>query len=441
MISTPITDFARKYAESTRGRFHMPGHKGRGPMGFEALDLTEISGADSLYEADGIIAESEKNASALFGCPTFYSAEGSSLAIRAMLYLALARKSGRAKVLAARNAHRAFVYSAALIDFEIAWLYPETPSSCHACPLTPADVERGILNEKPDAVYLTSPDYLGNIQDIRGISEVCKRHNTLLLVDAAHGAYLRFLTPSLHPMDLGADMCCSSAHKTLPAVTGGAYLHTNKAFAARAKTALELFASTSPSYLILESLDACNPYLETLGKRLDEFRSRIAPLRARLEEAGYILTGDEISKLTIRARAYGYTGNDLAHLIESKGLFTEFHDSDYLVLMAGPENTPEELSRLEAALLSIPKRPALASAPPAPCRHEYVMSPREALFSPRETIPTLVAFGRVLASACVSCPPAIPIVISGERIDESAIEAFEYYGINELTVVKENENG
>ena len=258
-MNTPICDFVRRYADSKTLRLHMPGHKGTGPLGIEHLDITEISGADSLYEASGIIAESEANASALFCCPTFYSTEGSSQCIRAMLYLATQGRSRR--IAAARNVHKTFLSAAALLDLQVDWLYPPEYESYLRCTITAEVLETYLANcaELPAAVYVTSPDYLGNMLEIHRLAEVCHRYGTLLLVDNAHGAYLKFLPNSHHPMDLGADLCCDSAHKTLPVLTGGAYLHIRDAeLAKQAKNALALFGSTSPSYLILQSLDAAN---------------------------------------------------------------------------------------------------------------------------------------------------------------------------------------
>ena len=190
----------------------MPGHKGIGALGCESADITEIDGADSLYEAHGIIRESEENASALFGCPTFYSAEGSSLAIRAMIYLAVlaAREEDPARppiVFAARNCHKTFVSAAALLDIDVRWLYPETGGNYLSCTVTPQALDAALdaAEIKPAAVYITSPDYLGSIADVAGLAAVCHRRGTLLLVDNAHGAYLRFLPVSRHPVDLGAD--------------------------------------------------------------------------------------------------------------------------------------------------------------------------------------------------------------------------------------------
>ena len=124
-METPICNFVRKYADSEAIRLHMPGHKGKNILGLEALDITEIDGADSLYEANGIIRQSEENAGRLFGCPTFYSTEGSSQCIRAMLYLAMlhAKEQGKRPVIAAgRNAHKTFLTGAALLDLDVRWL-------------------------------------------------------------------------------------------------------------------------------------------------------------------------------------------------------------------------------------------------------------------------------------------------------------------------------
>ena len=128
-MNTPIFDFVTAYADGGTARMHMPGHKGVGPLGAERLDITEIRGADSLFEASGIIAESENNAGRLFGAHSFYSTEGSSLAIRAMVYLAslYLKKQGRTpRILAARNAHKSFASAVALADAEVEWLYTES---------------------------------------------------------------------------------------------------------------------------------------------------------------------------------------------------------------------------------------------------------------------------------------------------------------------------
>lgn len=429
-MTTPIADFVCAYAKRNPLRLHMPGHKGEHPH-----DITEVSGADSLYEADGIIRESEENASALFGAHTFYSTEGSSHAIRAMLHLALMGTENR-RVLAGRNAHKAFLSAAALLDFDVTWL--TAGESYLSCPVTAQDVESAIQEYRPRAVYLTSPDYLGNTVDLKSISNVCKKHDVLLLVDNAHGAYLKFLPNSQHPIDLGADMCCDSAHKTLPVLTGGAYLHIwDASMAVQAKSSLALFGSTSPSYLILQSLDLCNPFLSALPAPLARAVQQISACKERLIACGYRFLGDEPLKFTLDCKAYGYTGFDLAARLENQNIVCEFCDTDFLVLMLPIRETESALAKLESALTQIPKRTPIAFTPVKATHPKRVCSIRDAMFSQCETILTKVAVGRVLAAPCVSCPPAVSIVMCGELIDEEVYQNLLACKIESVCVIKE----
>lgn len=443
-MDTPIADFVRDYDASGAVRLHMPGHKGKRFLGCEHLDITEVSGADALYEASGIIAESERNAGLLFGSgQTFYSTEGSSQCIRAMLYLALTcRPAGAAPVVvAARNVHKAFVYAAALLDMEVTWLWPEGGSrSICGCSVSPEALERTLaaLSAPPAAVYLTSPDYLGGMADIAVLAAVCHRHGTVLAVDNAHGAYLHFLCPPIHPLDLGADICCDSAHKTLPVLTGGAYLQIGKnapaGFRENARAALALFGSTSPSYLTLASLDLCNRYLaEDCSARLAETAARLEGVRTRLVSAGWQVEPSDPLRLTVRAPA-GLTGAALAERLRTNGMECEYADETFLVLMLTPENRPEDLERIPAAM-GENRAPAAAPRMLPLAAGERVLSIRQALFAPHETVPAARSLGRVCGSPTVSCPPAIPIAVSGERIGPEALTLFAHYGVETVDVL------
>ena len=443
-METPICDFVRAYAESRPVRMHMPGHKGSPQVGPEALDLTEIEGADVLYRSEGIIRRSEENAAALFGAArTVYSAEGSSLCIRAMLYLAMltAKEKGiPPRLLAGRNAHRTLMTAAALLDLEVDWLLPGPGEDLLSCVVTAETLEKELEKGSYMAVYLTSPDYLGRRADLRAAAEVCRRRGVPLLVDNAHGAYLKFLPEDEHPITLGADACCDSAHKTLPCLTGAAYLHLSAhapaGWVERAEQAMSLFASTSPSYLILQSLDRMNGELAgEYPARLRGTVEKLSAFKKALLSEGWDLAGDEPMKLTLRAAERGYTGTELQELLRAKGIECEFSDREYLVLMPSPETSDEDFTRLLSALREIPQREPLVDQPPVLPVPEKACSIREAMFSRRETVPADQAVGRILADACVSCPPAVPVIIAGERITPQAAECMKYYGITECECV------
>ena len=422
---------------------HMPGHKGAGILGFEGMDLTEIYGADELFAAEGIIKESEQNASNLFGCPTYYSTQGSTLCIQTMCTILCqdAKSKGKKpKILAGRNAHRSFIHAAALLDFEIEWLYGN--SDYLSCKIHAEDLEKAIIESLPTAVYLTNPDYLGNLLDIQSLASVCKKHNVLLAIDNAHGAYLRFLEPSLHPIDLGADLCCDSAHKTLPVLTGGAYLHLsdslNQVWKNDVKHFMEYFSSTSPSYLIMASLDAANKVLDTTFRNsLSECIQRVDGLKNTLVQYGYTILSGEPMKITISTKEFGYTGNEIANLLMECDIYPEFYDSDYIVLMPSPYNTKDDLKRLETCLCGIERKPILVNKPPKLEQSKKAMNVRQALFSSSITLDVSKSLGQVCSSVTVSCPPAILPVIPGEVISESSIEVMKYYGIETVRVVKE----
>lgn len=442
-MKTPIVSFLKSYQEKSPVRMHMPGHKGAGILGFEGMDLTEIYGADELFAAEGIIKESEQNASSLFGCPTYYSTQGSTLCIQTMCTILCqdAKSKGKKpKILAGRNAHRSFIHAAALLDFEIEWLYGK--SDYLSCKIHAEDLEKAIIESLPTAVYLTNPDYLGNLLDIQSLASVCKKHNVLLAIDNAHGAYLRFLEPSLHPIDLGADLCCDSAHKTLPVLTGGAYLHLseslNQVWKNDVKHFMEYFSSTSPSYLIMASLDATNEVLNTTFRNsLSECVRSVASLKNTLVQHGYTILSGEPMKITISTKEFGYTGNEIANLLMECDIYPEFYDSDYIVLMPSPYNTKDDLKRLETCLCGIERKPILINKPPKLEQSKKAMNVRQALFSSSITLDVSKSLGQVCSSVTVSCPPAILPVIPGEVISESSIEVMKYYGIETVRVVKE----
>lgn len=486
-METPIVDFVKNYIHKDTTRFHMPGHKGHMFFGWEPYDITEIEGADVLHHGEGIIRQSEKNAAMLFGSgDTHYSTEGSTHAIKAMLCILKMEKANspeyevpskndmrpgrrirsgrrmRPYILAARNIHRSMVDACALLDLDLKFIEMSQCLLSHV--VTPKALENALEEEKelPLGVYVTSPDYLGQLTDIAGLSKVCKRYGIPLLVDNAHGAYLHFLPEPIHPMDLGAAMCSDSAHKTLPVLTGGAYLHIHREFTERfspyASQALSLFGSTSPSYLIMQSLDMCNSYLtEGYQQKLAKTVDRLQKIKENLIFRGIAIKPSEPLKLVINTGAMGYTGEKIAHELREAQIECEYADTWQVVLMVTPENSTHDWNRLErwmdkTMMLSIKKPPipiadsaSVQDRPPEEALSSWknkkaipdrAMSLREAVFSPGEWVPVEQAEGRICAAETVSCPPAIPIAISGEIISKKMVQEFLNAGIQKVFVVR-----
>lgn len=447
-METPVYDFVTEYCNQEMSRLHMPGHKGRGFLGCEPRDITEISGADVLHQAEGILKESQDNASKLFHSGrTLYSTEGSSLCIKAMLMALLqgSADTDRPYILAARNVHRAMIDACALLDLDIVFL--SDPKSGHLCSAMPDTTQLSRILEQtaqmPLGLYLTSPDYLGGMTDIQGLAVICEEYGIPLVVDNAHGAYLGFLDPSLHPIHLGAAMCCDSAHKTLPVLTGGAYLHIaspwQDRYAEYASRAMAVFGSTSPSYLVLQSLDLCNRYLaDHYQERLHAAVCQVNGIRESLRQFGIPLLETEPLKIVVHAAAAGYDGMETAGEMRHYGMECEYADPEYVVLMYTAENTEKDNRRIRqwgAETMLRNRRDPVICPQLSFGTVERACSIREAVFGSQERIPVKEAVGRICASECVACPPAIPIAVSGERITPEMVQLFQRYGIREMLVL------
>ncbi|MBQ4644194.1 MAG: amino acid decarboxylase [Clostridia bacterium] len=442
-MNTPIYDFVQNYIKSNTARLHMPGHKGVSFLGCEAFDITEIKGADELYTPTGIIRESEENATHLFGtAKTVYSAGGSSQSINAMLYLAYLRadKTRRPYVLAGRNAHKSFIYALAKLDADVKWLYPENSGSICSCIVTAEMLEKSLkeMEYKPFAVYITSPDYLGGMSNIESLAKVCRNYSIPLLVDNAHGSYLKFCEKDMHPISLGAQICCDSAHKTLPVLTGGGYLHIAKddkyGFSQNVINAMAIFGSTSPSYLILQSLDLCNRYIdEKIRDDIENCAEKVAELRCFINSKGLGIVSAEPLKLTVDFRG---TNPEFKRILRENRIEFEYADDDFAVFMFTPQNSQDDFDKLKKAFENMGEISKDNYQNIEFPESEQVMTIRQAVFTESEKIDVENAIDRVCASPTVSCPPAIPIAVSGERITNKHIELFKKYKVEKILVVK-----
>lgn len=415
----------------------------------------------------------------------------------------------RTYILAARNVHRSLIDALALLDLDVEFIYPKDADSICVSMVTPedirnylenisdnteiitceaknisenieiitseaqsisgnheknhidksyVDVKKKVLCQKesennnkntlPMAVYITSPDYLGNTADIKGISAVCEEYDIPLIVDNAHGAYQAFLDEKkygdIHPIKSGAAICCDSAHKTLPVLTGGAYIHVSEKYRERlapyVASYMTMFGSTSPSYLIMQSLDMCNRYLA------EKFRQELSDCIMRIEKTKKVLAANNVRlmeteplKIVIDTAAAGMEGEELADELREYRIECEYADKYFVVLMITPQNDEKDFERLEKWAADIKdKRDTKKKIEPEKLilhKAERVMSIREAAFSPYMKIKVSDACGSICASQTIACPPAIPIAVCGERIDQNMINIFEEYGIQYVNVV------
>lgn len=426
-MNTPICDFLEQYTAEKKLRLHMPGHKGAE----NPHDITEIFGADSLYDSDetgGIISQSEQYAAKIFGAEkTIYSCGGSTLAIQTGL--AILKSRGVKTIAASRYSHKSLACAAATLGLNIKWLYPEKYLSADVT--YDANALRGV-----DALFVTNIDYYGGTW--RFI-----RPNIPVLIDNAHGAYLKFVdkrqfgTEYLHPMELGYPlMSAESAHKTLSVLTGGAYLHFAAGFdSSRAKEMMSLFGSSSPSYLILESLDRLNDKIAADYRAVNRSCELVKNLKDSLTEAGIPLAKSDPLRITIEAREWGVTGNDFAAQLRSSGIECEMSDENRVVLLFSSETTQADIERAKIGILFVKQGDPLPQKEYPVIRATADIPIYEAMFKPQKVVAIENARGEVCAGLKAPCPPCVPLVMPGEIIDHNIVDALKCYGVKEIAII------
>ncbi len=434
-----LFDALRAYLCSDPVRLHTPGHKGVLPYPLaEAArwDLTELPGTDSLYEADGCLRALEDRFAALYGAGrSLLSAGGATLCVQTMLALC-----GNGPVVCGRDIHTSALNAMGLLGISPVWI--PCAREAHGIPLPPSpDEARTALRRQREsgraasALYVTSPNYYGVLADINGLAAAAHESGALLLVDNAHGAHLPFLPGGLHPLRRGADICCDSLHKTLPALTGAALLHLRPGFPdmERAKVCMSWFGSSSPSYLILLSCDLLLSALENgLPAALEEAAAHAAALRKRLGD--WALPGGDPMRLTLPLAGSALRSDTLYALLTESGLEPEMCNALGAVLLCAPQTDFSCLASFADRLCALPlsSPPAL---PPLPLPRA-VAAVREAMLAPSETVPLLDAEGRTAASVIARCPPGVPLVMPGELLDKPTIFFLKSTGISVINVVK-----
>ena len=427
-IKTPIHDFLLRYGAKNPVRCHMPGGK-ENPK-----DITEIDGADSLFESSGIIKASEDTAAALFGsAKTLYSCGGSTLAIQTMLALAKAYAPTKNRVAASRYCHKSLVTACILLNLDIDWIEPDSFLSCRITPRSLGSV----ITDRTLCVFAQSIDYYGGQCDIAALSQVCKAHALPLLVDNAHGAYRVFTHD--HPLLQGADLTADSAHKTLPCLTGGAYLHISAAapsfFTERAKEMMSIFGSSSPSYLILESLDLCNRHIALERDKAENTMYLIERLKENLSSIGTVLCQSDPMRITVDAEKQGCSGFALSQALAENNIICEYADQKYTVLLFSTAQPPTDFPKILEAFKNIPKRTPIETPLPALSIPQKAMSLTQAVFSPSKEISLDNAKDQICGAIIAPCPPCVPVIMPGEVFTEKEISALKLWGVKKVRVL------
>lgn len=437
------------YAQKGLYPLHMPGHKRRvspAPGLAVGWDMTEVPGVDDLHEAEGILKAAMDRTAQLHGAEkTWYLVNGSTCGLLAGIR---ALAPAGSTVIAARNCHKAVYHGLELGNLTVRWLMPPLDRVSGVCgSISPQAVEKA-LQECPEAacVILTSPTYEGVISDIAAIAVLCHRRGVPLLVDEAHGAHLG-LFPGWpeSALRLGADLVVQSAHKTLPSLTQTALLHLGKeslADPAEVERQLGVFETSSPSYLLLASLDGCTGLLRERGETLfahwreqlagfDESTADLQKFRVlchgadRLEDHPHFFAFDP-GKLPICTAGAGESGTSLADKLRRRGFETEMACGAICLAMTSPCDQTAAVEHFAQTLLELDKAAARAdSAAPAflPPPGEAIYTQAQALLLPAEEVPLPEAAGRIAGEYVWAYPPGVPLIAPGEQLTEGFLAA------------------
>ncbi len=464
---TPLLQAVTDLIETDPAYFRVPGHrleKGICPRWTDrvgtrifAYDVTETPFTDDLHSPVGAIGEAQRLLSALYGADrSFFLVNGSTCGNEAMI-LSAALEGER--IMIARNAHKSALMGLILSGANPVYVLPEVIGEwAIQGEITAASVRRG-FEEHPDckALFLVSPSYYGVCSDLEAIAEICHAHKALLLVDEAHGGHLYFHDRlPMGALRAGADVCVQSMHKVAGALTQSAVLHikhhgVGEAALERIAQNLQLVQSTSPSYLLMTSLDCARYELARNGAGMMEralMLAEHAAERIRAIEGFRCMERDRTdrTRLVISAREIGLTGYALEKMLfEEYAVNMELADSENVLAIVTYANEPEDMDRLVWACGDIGRRYGgnagsrtdrssgavpvreKSAYPPFPKLPRQIMTPRKAYFSDTETVRWQDAAGRTAGQMVAPYPPGIPVLYPGEEISQAVWDYIECF--------------
>lgn len=446
----------KEYSKTDIYPFHMPGHKRRMEKAWNPydLDITEIDGFDNLHQPREILLEAQEKAARIYGAKeSFYLVNGSTCGILAAIS---ATVSVGGKILVARNCHKSVYNGIFLRQLDAVYAYPEETSWGIQGQVTAENIEK-LLQENPEveAVLITSPTYDGITSDVEKIAEVVHGFGLPLIVDAAHGAHLGFVSDfPENPVHLGADIVIESVHKTLPAFTQTALLHicSQRVSIKQIKQYLGIYETSSPSYILMAGIDSCMEYLEQEGKedleklseRLDAFYEKVKDLKNLKVLIKEDLTPEEAydfdkSKILIFSNKKAVSGARLSQiLLECYHIQMEMVSGQYVLALCSVKDTQEGFRRLADALKELDESETFRENvslieemdfPNGTLRIYKKQKQFLPIYKAQQGETTEVAFedaiGKLAGEYIYLYPPGIPLIVPGEEITRQFLEDIE----------------
>jgi arginine/lysine/ornithine decarboxylase len=448
---TPLYTALKHHSLSNPVSFHVPGHKygtvftDTGEEDYKRLlhiDVTELSGLDDLHQPESVIAEAQMLAAEFFGVEkTFFLVNGSTSGNLAMIFAVCEENR---KVIVQRNCHKSIINGLQLVGAEPIFISPQFDGNVRVASYVSYDAVKETIERYPDAaaLVLTNPNYYGMAVDLTEIVKLAHSYGIPVLVDEAHGAHFALGAPfPKTAVACGADLVVQSAHKTLPAMTMGSYLHFNSQLVdeEKVKYFLQVFQSSSPSYPIMASLDLARSYLANLSREdINKISEEIANFKGLLQEIECITVAEstdpvvttDLLKITVQTRS-ALSGYQLQSLLEKEGIFIELADPFNLLFvypLALLKNFAEVSKKIKYALRGVQYDPSYMNIslsyalPPVSQSYSY----KKLKNLPKKAVSLENAEGLVAAEMLIPYPPGIPILFIGEIITKEHIELITY---------------
>lgn len=447
-MNTPLYHALIQHARRNSHSFHVPGHH-NGDVFFDeaktiynpllTIDLTELSGLDDLHHPSGVIKEAQDLVSQLYGsAESFFLVNGTTVGNLAMI---LSVCDTGDTILIQRNCHKSVFHAVDLAGAEPVYLAPDIDEIMHVPTHVSLDTIKEALKAYPNAkgLVLTNPTYYGHSADLTEIISEAHQYGIPVLVDEAHGAHFVLGKPfPASALQMGADIVVQSAHKTLPAMTMGSYLHLNNNKIERNRVAdyLNRLQSSSPSYPIMASLDLARAYVQHMieEQKLSDVLQHIQLIKQTFDSLAYAeavepanqrITTDPL-KLTIRSKC-GHSGFTLQKIFERVNIFTELADENQVLLvlpLGGKQRIDSEtIKKIDHEIEKTPSDQMNVSA-------EWEAQPITVMPYPKKVLNTLQkeyvgfdkAAGRLNAEDVIPYPPGIPMIMAGERITRESVQ-------------------